>query len=94
MTAMSRRTAARDGRRPRRRPGAVLSRARHPRPGGRCQAAGDYQLAGRRVSRESWFLTSGLLRSRPQALLAPRIVPAAQRLPYRFTSIVNQVDQG
>jgi hypothetical protein len=36
----------------------------------------------------------GLLWSRHRTLLAPRIVPAAQRLPYRFTSIVNQVDQG
>jgi hypothetical protein len=36
----------------------------------------------------------GLLWSRHQTLLAPRIVPAARRLPYRFISIVSQVDQG
>ncbi len=53
--------------------------------------AGDYDRAWRRVSRKAWFLTSGLLWSRQQALLGPRIVPAAQRLPRLFTSIVNQV---
>lgn len=61
-----------------------------------CLAAGrvsDYERAWRRVSRKAWLLTSGLLWSRHQALLAPRIVPAAQRLPYIFTSIVNQIAQ-
>jgi flavin-dependent dehydrogenase len=53
--------------------------------------AGDYERAWRRVSRKAYFLTSGLLWSRHQALLGPRIVPAAQRLPGLFTSIVNQV---
>lgn len=61
-----------------------------------CVAAGradDYERAWRRVSRKAWILTSGLLWSRHQALLAPRIVPAAQRLPFLFTSIVNHVAQ-
>jgi flavin-dependent dehydrogenase len=52
---------------------------------------GDYERAWRRVSRKPWMLTAGLLWARHQALLAPRIVPAAQRLPRVFTSIVNQV---
>jgi flavin-dependent dehydrogenase len=59
-----------------------------------CVAAGradDYERAWRRVTRKSRILTSGLLWSRNQALLAPRIVPAARRLPWLFTSIVNQV---
>ena len=55
--------------------------------------AGDYERAWRRASRKAWILTSGLLWSRHQALLAPRIVPAAQRLPGLFTSIVNHVAQ-
>jgi flavin-dependent dehydrogenase len=58
-----------------------------------CLAAGrasDYERAWQRVSRRAWILTSGLLWSRHQALLAPRIVPAAQRLPNLFTSIVNE----
>jgi flavin-dependent dehydrogenase len=61
-----------------------------------CVAAGradDYERSWRRVSRKAWMLTSGLLWSRHQALLAPRIVPAAQRIPYLFTSIVNHVAQ-
>jgi hypothetical protein len=37
------------------------------------------------------LLTAGLLWSRHQALLGPRIVPAAQRWPALFTAIVNQV---
>jgi flavin-dependent dehydrogenase len=53
--------------------------------------AGDYERAWRRVSRRSRVLTSGLLWARHQALLAPRIVPAAQRLPRLFAGIVNQV---
>jgi flavin-dependent dehydrogenase len=53
--------------------------------------AGDYERAWRRVSRKSRILTSGLLWSRNQPLLAPRIVPAAQWLPRLFTVIVNHV---
>ena len=59
-----------------------------------CLAAGraeDYERAWRRVSRKAWMLTSGLIWSRHQTLLAQRIVPAAQRLPHLFTGIVNQV---
>jgi hypothetical protein len=56
--------------------------------------AGDYELAWRRISRKSWLLISDLPWSRRQTLLAPRVVPAAQRLPSLFTSIVNQVAQG
>jgi flavin-dependent dehydrogenase len=56
----------------------------------RCLASGrpgDYERAWRRVSRRSWMLTAGLLWARHQALLGPRIVPAAQRLPTVFTTI-------
>ena len=59
-----------------------------------CLAAGraaDYERAWRRVSRKSRLLTGGLLWSRHRALLAPRIVAAAERLPTLFTAIVNQV---
>jgi flavin-dependent dehydrogenase len=59
-----------------------------------CLAAGrpgDYERAWRRVSRRSWMLTAGLLWARHRALLGPRIVPAAQRLPRVFTRIVNMV---
>jgi flavin-dependent dehydrogenase len=52
---------------------------------------GDYELAWRRVTRKSRVLTSGLLWARHQPFLGPRIVPAAQRLPWLFTAIVNQV---
>jgi flavin-dependent dehydrogenase len=55
--------------------------------------AGDYERAWRRVSRKARVLTAGLLWSRHQALLAPRIVPAACRLPGLFAAIVNQVGQ-
>jgi flavin-dependent dehydrogenase len=61
-----------------------------------CLAAGrpaDYEQAWRRVSRKARLLTSGLLWSRHQPVLAPRIVPAASRLPRLFTAIVNQVGQ-
>ena len=61
-----------------------------------CVASGraaDYERAWRRVSRKSLLLTSGLLWARHQPLLAPRIVPAAARLPWVFTAIVNQVGQ-
>jgi flavin-dependent dehydrogenase len=59
-----------------------------------CLAAdrpGSYERAWHRVTRKGWALTSGLLWSRNQPLLAPRIVPAAARLPWAFTLIVNQV---
>jgi 2-polyprenyl-6-methoxyphenol hydroxylase-like FAD-dependent oxidoreductase len=52
---------------------------------------GDYESAWLRVTRKSRVLTSGLLWARHQRFLAPRIVPAAQRLPWLFTAIVNQV---
>jgi flavin-dependent dehydrogenase len=55
--------------------------------------ADEYERAWRRASRKAWLLTSGLLWARHRALLAPRIVPAAQLLPRVFTSIVNQVAQ-
>jgi flavin-dependent dehydrogenase len=63
----------------------------------RCLRAGrpaDYERAWRRVSRKSRLLTAGLLWSRHQAPLARRIVPAAERLPWLFTAIVNQVASG
>jgi hypothetical protein len=59
-----------------------------------CLAAGrpaDYERAWRRVTRTGWALTSGLLWSRNQRWLGQRIVPAAARLPWLFTAIVNQV---
>jgi 2-polyprenyl-6-methoxyphenol hydroxylase-like FAD-dependent oxidoreductase len=59
-----------------------------------CLAAGqpgDYEGAWRRVTRKGWALTAGLLWSRNQRLLGERIVPAAARLPWLFTAIVNQV---
>jgi flavin-dependent dehydrogenase len=46
--------------------------------------AGDYELAWRRVSRESWLLSSGLLWSRHQTLLAQRVEPP--RSGYRTSS--------
>jgi len=51
----------------------------------------DYERSWRRVTRKGWTLTSGLLWSRHQRLLGPRIVPAAARLPWLFGTIVNQV---
>ena len=51
---------------------------------------GDYERAWRRVTRKGSALTSGLLWSRHQSLLGPRIAPAAQRFPWLFTLIVNQ----
>jgi flavin-dependent dehydrogenase len=59
-----------------------------------CLAAGrpgDYERAWRRVTRKERVLTRGLLWSRQQRLLGPRIVPAAAALPAVFTAIVNQV---
>jgi len=61
-----------------------------------CLAAGrpaDYERAWRRVSGPAWRLTAGLLWSRNQPLLAPRIVPAAQRLPWLFSALVNHAAQ-
>ena len=61
-----------------------------------CVAAGRpdaYDRAWRRASRRSWLLTSGLLWARHQPLLAPRIVPAAQRLPRLFAVLVNLVGE-
>jgi flavin-dependent dehydrogenase len=62
----------------------------------RCLAAGrpaDYERACHRVSRSAWRLTRGLLWSRSQPVLASRIVPAAQHLPWLFSTIVNHVAQ-
>jgi flavin-dependent dehydrogenase len=61
-----------------------------------CLAAGrarDYERAWLRVTRKSRVLTSGLLWSRNQRLIGPLIVPAARRLPWLFTEIVNQVGE-
>ena len=61
-----------------------------------CLAAGrpgDYEQAWLRVTRKSRVLTSGLLWSRHQRLIAARIVPAARRLPWLFSAIVNQVGE-
>lgn len=59
-----------------------------------CLAAdrpGDYERGWHRATRTSRLLTGGLLWSRHQPLIAPRIVPVAARLPWLFTAIVNQV---
>jgi flavin-dependent dehydrogenase len=61
-----------------------------------CLAAGrtrDYERAWLRVTRKSRVLTGGLLWSRNQRLIGPLIVPAARRLPWLFTAIVNQVGE-
>jgi flavin-dependent dehydrogenase len=61
-----------------------------------CLAAGrtrDYERAWLRVTRKSRMLTAGLLWSRNQRLVGPLIVPAARRLPWLFTAIVNQVGE-
>lgn len=50
-----------------------------------------YDTAWRRVSWECRFLTGSLLWARNRSLLAPRIVPAAARLPKVFGAIVNQL---
>jgi alkylresorcinol/alkylpyrone synthase len=55
--------------------------------------AGDYERAWLRVTRRSRVLTSGLLWSRNQQLIGPRIVLAARRLPWLFTAIVSQVGE-
>jgi flavin-dependent dehydrogenase len=62
----------------------------------RCLAAGrpaDYERAWRRASGPAWRLTAGLLWSRNQPFLGPRIVPAAQRFPWLFTALVNHAAQ-
>jgi flavin-dependent dehydrogenase len=56
--------------------------------------AAEYERQWRRVSRKSRLLTLGLLRATHTPLLAPRIVPAAARLPWLFAGIVNQVASG
>jgi flavin-dependent dehydrogenase len=53
----------------------------------------DYERAWRRVSGPAWRFTAGLLWSRNQPLLAPRLVPAAQRLPWLFSTLVNHIAQ-
>jgi flavin-dependent dehydrogenase len=50
-----------------------------------------YEAAWRRVSWECRFLTGSLLWARNRSLLAPRIVPAASRLPAVFGAIVNRL---
>jgi flavin-dependent dehydrogenase len=61
-----------------------------------CLAAGrpaDYERAWRRVSGPAWRFTAGLLWSRNQPFLGPRIVPAAERLPWLFAALVNHAGQ-
>jgi flavin-dependent dehydrogenase len=53
----------------------------------------DYERAWRRASGPAWRFTAGLLWSRNQPLLGPLIVPAAQRLPWLFTALVNHAAQ-
>ncbi|HEX9040298.1 MAG TPA: FAD-dependent monooxygenase [Trebonia sp.] len=58
----------------------------------RCLAAGrpeEYERAWRRVTGPAWRFTAGVLWSRNQPLLGPRIVPAAQRLPWVLSALVN-----
>jgi flavin-dependent dehydrogenase len=62
----------------------------------RCLAAGrpgDYERAWRKASAPAWRLTAGLLWSRSQPLLASRLVPAAQYVPWLFSTVVNHVAQ-
>jgi flavin-dependent dehydrogenase len=62
----------------------------------RCLAAGraeEYERAWRRVSGPAWRFTAGVLWSRNQPLLGPRIVPAAQRLPWLLSALVNYAAQ-
>jgi flavin-dependent dehydrogenase len=61
-----------------------------------CLAAGrpaGYERAWHRASDPAWRFTAGLLWSRNQSFLGPRIVPAAQRLPWLFTALVNHAAQ-
>lgn len=58
----------------------------------RCVRTGrvqDYERAWRRVSRRYRLLTRGLVWARDRPALAPRIVPAAARLPRLFGAVVN-----
>jgi flavin-dependent dehydrogenase len=62
----------------------------------RCLAAdrpADYERAWHRASDPAWRFTAGLLWSRNQPFLGSRIVPAAQRLPWLFTALVNHAAQ-
>jgi flavin-dependent dehydrogenase len=52
-----------------------------------------YERAWRRVSGPAWRFTAGVLWSRNQPLLGPRIVPTAQRLPWLMTALVNYAAQ-
>jgi flavin-dependent dehydrogenase len=57
-----------------------------------CLAAGrpqEYERAWRRVSGPAWRFTAGVLWSRNQPLLGPRIVPTAHRLPWLMSALVN-----
>lgn len=59
-----------------------------------CLLAGDpqgYERAWRAATRRHRALTHALLWTRRQAALAPRIVPAAARLPPLFSALVNQL---
>jgi flavin-dependent dehydrogenase len=61
-----------------------------------CLAAGrpaDYERAWHRASAPAWRFTASLLWSRNQPFLGPRIVPAAQRLPWLFAALVNRAAQ-
>jgi flavin-dependent dehydrogenase len=49
----------------------------------------EYERAWRRVSGPAWRFTAAVLWSRNQPLLGPRIVPAAQRLPWLLSALVN-----
>ncbi|MBO0828042.1 MAG: NAD(P)/FAD-dependent oxidoreductase [Streptosporangiales bacterium] len=49
----------------------------------------DYEHAWRRASRTYRLLTGSLLWARNRPVLAPRIVPAAERLPWLFSAAVN-----
>jgi flavin-dependent dehydrogenase len=51
----------------------------------------DYEAAYRRVSWECRLLTASLLWARNRRLVAPRIVPAAARLPGIYRTIVNRL---
>lgn len=62
----------------------------------RCLAADrpeEYERAWRRVSTPAWRFTAGVLWSRNQPLLGPRIVPTAHRLPWLMSALVNYAAQ-
>jgi flavin-dependent dehydrogenase len=57
-----------------------------------CLAAGrpeDYERAWRRVSAPAWRFTAGILWSRNQPLLGPRMIPVVQRVPWLLSALVN-----